>query len=68
LVMTVSSDGTIVPKPVQIGGMHHGLRVIRAGLAATDTVVIDGIVRVKPGAKVTPAAGSISPIAERDPE
>src|SRR6202030_3352257 len=52
MVMTVAPDGTIVPKPVEIGGLHHGLRVIRGGLGATDTVVIDGIVRVRPGAKI----------------
>lgn len=68
LVMTVASDGTIVPKPVEIGGLHRGLRVIRGGLAATDSVVIDGIVRVKPGAKVTPAAGTIVSNADSDPE
>jgi membrane fusion protein, multidrug efflux system len=59
VVMTVAADGTIAPKPVEIGGLYHGLRVIRSGLAPTDTVVIDGLVRVRPGAKVTPAAGTI---------
>ena len=68
IVMTVAPDGTIMPKPVEIGGLHHGLRVIRGGLAPTDTVVIDGIVRVKPGAKVTQAAGSILPNTDSDPE
>jgi RND family efflux transporter MFP subunit len=68
VVMTVASDGTIVPKPVEIGGLQHGLRVIRGGLAGTDTVVIDGIVRVKPGAKVTPAAGTFVPNADSDSE
>ena len=34
--------------------------VIRSGLTADDSVVIDGLVRVKPGAKVTPTAGTIA--------
>jgi multidrug efflux system membrane fusion protein len=59
VVMTVTPDRTIAPKLVEIGGLHHGLRVIRSGLAATDVVVIDGLVRVRPGAKVTPVAGTI---------
>jgi multidrug efflux system membrane fusion protein len=59
VVMTVTADGTIVPKPVVTGELYRGLRVIRSGLAPTDTVVIDGLVRVRPGAKVTPAAGTI---------
>jgi RND family efflux transporter MFP subunit len=59
VVMTVAGDGTVVPKPVETGSLYHGLRVVRSGLAATDTVVIDGLVRVRPGAKVTPAPGTI---------
>jgi hypothetical protein len=55
----VAPDGTIVPKPVVTGGVHRGLQVIRSGLAPTDIVVIEGLVRVKPGAKVTQAAGTI---------
>ena len=60
VVMTVAADGTVTPKPVEIGGLYHGLRVIRSGLDANDTVVIDGLVRVKPGAKVTPTAGTVA--------
>jgi RND family efflux transporter MFP subunit len=60
VVMTVGADGTVTPKPVEIGGLYRGLRVIRSGLTADDTVVIDGLVRTKPGAKVTPTAGTIA--------
>jgi RND family efflux transporter MFP subunit len=60
VVMTVGADGTVTPKPVEVGGLHGGLRVIRSGLTAGDSVVIDGLVRVKPGAKVTPTAGTIA--------
>jgi RND family efflux transporter MFP subunit len=60
VVMTVGADGTVTPKPVEIGGLYRGLRVIRSGLIADDSVVIDGLVRVKPGAKVAPAAGTIA--------
>jgi RND family efflux transporter MFP subunit len=61
LVMTVAADGTIVPKLVETGDLYQGLRVIRGGLAPTDRVVIDGLVRVRPGAKVTPVDGTITP-------
>jgi RND family efflux transporter MFP subunit len=60
VVMTVGADGTVTPKPVEIGGLYRGLRVIRSGLTAEDSVVIDGLVRVKPGAKVTPTGGLIA--------
>jgi len=60
LVMTVAADGTVVPKLVQAGPLDGGLREITGGLAATDRVIINGLVRARPGAKVTPQAGSIS--------
>jgi multidrug efflux system membrane fusion protein len=61
IVMTVAADGTVVPKQVETGDLYRGLRVIRSGLAADDRVVVDGLVRVRPGIKVTPVAGAITP-------
>jgi membrane fusion protein, multidrug efflux system len=61
VVMTVAADGSVVPKVVQTGDLYRGLRVIRSGLAADDRVVINGVVRVRPGIKVTPVAGAITP-------
>jgi RND family efflux transporter MFP subunit len=66
MVMTVAADGTVVPKAVETGELQNGLRVIRSGLAPTDLVVIDGLVRVRPGAKVTPVTGRIASVPDRD--
>ena len=41
----------------------EGLRVILSGLAATDRIVIDGLQRARPGQKVTPEQGRITPLA-----
>src|SRR6476659_3843150 len=59
LVMTVSADGSVVPKIVQTGDLRGSLRVIRSGLQPSDRVVIDGLVRAAPGAKVAPRDGAI---------
>jgi multidrug efflux system membrane fusion protein len=59
IVMTVSPDGTVVPKPVEIGDLRGGLRVIRSGLAPGDRVIIDGLMRAIPGTKVAPQNGTI---------
>jgi len=59
IVMTVRDDGTIEPKVVRTGPTYDNLRIIRSGLAATDRIVIDGLVRARPGAKVTPQPGKI---------
>jgi len=51
-VLTVARDGTVSPKPVQIGDLRGGLRVVLSGLAPTDHVVVDSIPLAHPGAKV----------------
>ena len=59
IVMTVGPDSTVVPKQVEVGDLQGGLRVIRSGLAPNDRVIIDGIPRAAPGAKVAPQNGAI---------
>jgi RND family efflux transporter MFP subunit len=59
LVMTVSADGTVAPKQVEIGGIRGGLRVIRSGLTPNDQVIIDGIPYARPGSKVAPQERAI---------
>ncbi|TWA69902.1 RND family efflux transporter MFP subunit [Azospirillum brasilense] len=61
IVLTVGNDGTVVPKPVRLGPIEDGLRVVRSGLEETDKVIINGLVRARPGAKVTPQDGRIEP-------
>lgn len=59
VVMTVKDDGTVVPKVVRPGPSYGNLRIIRSGLEPGDRIVIDGLMRVRPGAKVTPQPGTI---------
>jgi membrane fusion protein, multidrug efflux system len=59
LVMTVGADGVVKPKIVTTGDLRGGLRVIRSGLEANDRVIIDGLVRAIPGAKVAAQDGTI---------
>ena len=59
IVMTVKDDGTVEPKVVRAGPIYDNLRIIRDGLTASDRVIIDGLMRARPGAKVTPQPGKI---------
>ena len=61
IVFTVGDDGVVQAKPVTLGTIVDGLRVIRSGLAPTDKVVLDGLANpmVRPGAKVVPQNGEI---------
>jgi RND family efflux transporter MFP subunit len=60
VVMTVDAEGKVIPKPVQLGPIVDGLRVIRSGLDPADKVVIDGFARARAGTKVTPQMGQIT--------
>jgi multidrug efflux system membrane fusion protein len=59
LVLTVSPDGTVVPKQVEVGDIRGGLRVVLSGLSASDRVVIDGLPNAAPGSKVAVQDGTI---------
>ncbi len=61
MVLTVNEQGTVTPKPVQLGQLVDGLRVVRSGLTAQDRVIIGGLHRARPGAAVTAQAGRIGP-------
>lgn len=56
IVLTVGADNKVVPKPVQLGAISDGLRVITKGLTASDKVIVTGIANpmVRPGVAVTP--------------
>ena len=60
MLFTVAPDGTVVPKPVELGPVtDDNLRVIRSGITADDVVIINGLLRARPGQKVTPEQGTI---------
>jgi len=66
IVYVVGKDGKTVPRPVETGPMVEGLRVVRAGLAPTDRVVLDGLARLQPGVPVRTKKAEIRPRAEND--
>ena len=63
IVLTVGADNKVVARPVTLGGMARGLRVIASGLMPTDRVVIGGLANpfVRPGAVVTARQGEVHP-------
>ena len=62
-VWVVGKDDVPEPRVVEPGNLERGLRIVRAGLHPDDRVVINGMQRVRPGAKVTPTNGRIEPLA-----
>ncbi|UGV26279.1 efflux RND transporter periplasmic adaptor subunit [Rhodopseudomonas boonkerdii] len=62
IVMVVKPDDTVEARPVTLGPLDDGLRVIREGLKQDDRVIIDGLQRARVGAKVTPKAGEVKSV------
>ena len=69
-VLVVGADNKAVPKYLTLGPVvENNLRVIKDGLKADDRVIVNGLMRVRPGQTVTPqeqgaAAGPAGPQAK----
>ena len=64
MLFSVAPDGTVAPKPVQLGPVaDDGLRVVNSGITADDQIIIKGLLRARPGQKVTPEQGKIETAA-----
>lgn len=53
-VLVVKDDGTVEQRPVTVGSRQGQMQVITDGLTPDDMVVVNGLQRARPGAKVTP--------------
>ncbi|QDL94286.1 efflux RND transporter periplasmic adaptor subunit (plasmid) [Paroceanicella profunda] len=53
VVFVVAEDGSVSTLPVRTGPRIDGYRVIRDGLTGDETVIVNGLMRVRPGATVT---------------
>ncbi len=67
-VFVLGKNNMLTYRPVKLGPMAEGLRVIRDGLHEGDVIVVNGLQRVRPGAAVTPRRVSMDrqPSSSRD--
>jgi RND family efflux transporter MFP subunit len=65
IVFVVKDDDTVEARPVILGPLDEGLRVIREGLKAEDRVIVDGLQRARVGAKVSPHAAPAAPAGSK---
>jgi RND family efflux transporter MFP subunit len=66
VVYVVGENNVVNLKPVRIGPRIDGYRVIRDGLTGNETVVVNGLMRVRPGAPITPHMTTLPPTRERN--
>src|SRR5215475_13100108 len=58
-VVVIGQDNIATFRPVELGTLNAGMQVIRKGLAAGERVVVDGLLKVRPGEKVDPKPDQI---------
>ncbi len=61
LVFVVADDGAVDAKPVTLGPIIDGLRVIRTGVTPSDWVIVNGVQRARKGIKVKAEKTVIEP-------
>ncbi len=63
IVFVVDDAGLISAKAVRTGPRIDGYRVIREGMTGDETIVINGLMRVRPGVTVKPEMTTLPPVA-----
>jgi RND family efflux transporter MFP subunit len=64
-VYVVDAENTVRQKYIELGSLQGRLRVVRSGLEAEDRVVVNGLMRARPGVKVTPLTEEEQKAAEQ---
>jgi len=70
-VLVVNTENVVEKRSVTPGQVIDGLQVIRSGIQANDRIVINGIQRARPGAKVDPNViemASLSTLQQKNKE
>jgi RND family efflux transporter MFP subunit len=62
-VLVLKADSTVEYRAISVGRVVDGLRVVQTGLKPGDNVVINGLLRVRPGMKVTAKNGTMLALA-----
>lgn len=65
VVMLANAEGKVEPRPVKLGQWQGKDWVVTGGLQAGDRVIVDSLIKLRPGAPVAPrAAGDAAPPAK----
>lgn len=67
-VFVVDAESKAQFRPVKLGGSEGTLRIITEGLQGGETVIVNGLGRVRPGAPVKPEPVDMETLAKLSPE
>lgn len=67
LVLVLGPENVVAPRPVVLGSLQDGMRVVQTGLGPEDQVIVNGLMKARPGTKVAPQPAQASPAAAENP-
>jgi RND family efflux transporter MFP subunit len=66
ILYVVNAKNEVMSRPIRMGALHSGLRVIESGVNTGDRVIVNGLQRVRPGVIVEPKMAEM-PVPASDP-
>jgi RND family efflux transporter MFP subunit len=66
-VLAVGQDNTVAYRSVKLGAVVDGKRIVREGLQPGETIIVNGLQRVRPGMTVAPEAQAVATAAPDQP-
>jgi RND family efflux transporter MFP subunit len=54
ILYVVNDKNEVLSRPIRVGALHDGLRVIEEGVKPGERVIVNGLLQVRPGIMVTP--------------
>jgi len=67
MLFTVTADNTVAPRPVETDGWSGNDWVVTSGLKPGDKIIIDNLMKLRPGAPVSPHAPGEGPGSAKGP-
>ena len=64
-VYVVNGKSEAEPRPVSLGDWQGDAWIVTSGLAAGDRVIVDGVMKIRPGAPVTVSAQAAATLAQK---
>ena len=66
IVYLLQEDNSVRPQVVRPGPRIDGYRLIRKGLDGTETLVVNGLMRIRPGVTVSPESTDLPPVKQQN--
>ena len=66
IVFVVGENNVLTPTVIRPGPRIDGYRVVRTGLKGDETIVVNGLARVRPGMTIDPQLQELPPVAAKN--